>query len=849
MVVFKVLQLDAGTEQWLGFAKRKAQALIAGGALQEAFQRTLYPAQGVTVRMRAAFTGELWVVRLWISGGATRTIYLEPAPAVTLRAHTIFTDGAYLWPEFRSRLTSSIEESSTYKAWEFYDSAGLIWGSDSGTYSLSSDAQTGALTNWPQGPYLVFGAVVDSYTIIYSRIPFGESPAAVAAYSAYRAYYEAQTGLRKTRLWLTDREELASAIYSEESGSYTNRSIEGWSGGDWLQLWSYSPDDPKVGYINTAGHLASIDFGRPGELLTFTPPDDVDVPTETYGAGAAYTVNAYGAPVGALGDTGNFVVVTGFNAWSLYPAGHPHAGTPIAYSRTVVDGVTTYVNYPSGVTGGKFYSVINGTSEEPIYTSIADFASEEGLYPGAPDPWAFYRARWEAARSAAFAIFERRHARLASESVLPALLDRTMPHSIRRSIRLQYPASQRLVAKGSPTLTVETSTLEDPGITTYTRHVTFSYEVELEGGGVLAVSHETTGTRVDREITHDIMSTAVPGPITQFKTVLREFTNWCNWAASGDQANEPGPGVLSLSHTGRFWRDNAEDEDPLLHIVNGVQYVFTEIHSEAIALAYGITKPLSTTMASSGHEITPPFLYTPAAAWPTANNPRAFHDVPPLTAEPWDKYLEFRERVGVTYIPETAPPPPEGVAPSSDLLDTHPLSDVTLLLFGVTTTHPEHGDLGLFPPSADQADEGCQMTVVFAHRYRYLFDSGDFEFVESLLAAPYVLPAYPPGVPGLVVKTDLPGSSPPDLFEWAAERKLNPYRTLAGTQFALEDPTVKTRDANGNPTAWYTHLGGYLASPFTPDSPGYPDEEEMLTYRHTAIKAWFYAQLHAAIAQ
>lgn len=863
MAVFKVLRMDPGTEKWLGFAKAKAQQLMtlyagissratgqfrdAGvavpGPFNEAFARTYMPEAGVSITVRGLSIAGEWVVKLILAGGNSGTIFMPiDAPEPTRRLFVLRDAARPPWPYFDAY---PVVITSTYKEWEFRsrDAVGnvVVWGSDSGTLTPTNGGHQNILNNWWERYWLYSGLAGDDpdNPPHLTSIALTDSPAYINAYAAYTAYWtahDAAFGERYTRVLLTDGTQLAAAPTSGgPSPPYENIDLEGWSGGTYLQLWDRdSGDEPLPGHKGTR--------------LEFETPEDVEPPTAEFGMNSIYPVPSRGIITSTTPVTGGTE-----GTWAAKVGFHTHINNP--WYAKKIGGVMTYLNYPVDLANGYFTLMLSGTAEVPTYQSVDDFAVANALDNGGPDPVADERAEWAAARAQAPTVLGRVHRQWASDQYLASLASWLLPSPVVRAVRLSVSPSDYYKASGSPTLDVtrSTSIAADLQSATHTVSLTFRYEITNEDGTTTVVVAQHTGTREDTITEHALRDG--PDPIGIVRVLRQRFTDWCNVQPSGSaggyaggaQAPEPGwttaAGTpLDFAEQITFWSDaqvGGDEDAPLFAVVNGTRYL-CQYADSAIAL------PLAPTGNSQG-AFDLPLPYPSKVDTSIANVlPDLFRDVPALNVTTWAPYRAYRSAcrplvLGKKNVAEVVEG--EDIIDRS-FLDTRPDTDADVYVYVSTTTHPDRGDVGMFPVADDQADEGCTMTLRHVYKYRYLYATGDFVYVTDVLPAPYQLPAYPFGVSGLVVS--LFDSSPPkdvgDRFHEAQTLQRSSFHSgpPGVGPIPYSDPTVRERDADGNPTAWYTHLGEFLNKEVLPSDPGYPDPA---SYREWQVQAWYYRQL------
>lgn len=866
MINWRILQLDPGQEQNLGFAKRavtreiglldEARKSLVGSAIQNSgwgdFSRT-WNVENAVIRARMSYYALIgWVAKLWISGGVSGGIMLLYAPfSIPVKRLLFLRDaGKPAWPQFMAQTTSA--PSSTFVAWRYTDARRYTdppnaptFGTDSGTVSTSTDGFS-HFDNWPMGGngYVYFGLSGNGTHGISTGdlvgVPFATIPSYVAAYAAYVAYWtanEASLGTPQIRALMPDGRELAKAPI--DSAGLVNVDKENWSGGGYLQLYNFVEDGVSTPLKDTANEWPK------GDRLLFDVPGDAQVPTEEFGWNSTYATPAHGIryvfDTDALSgnQTGKFAVRVGFEQYIDKP-----------FSRTSNNGVTTYVNYPWNVVGTKFTVLANGDNIDGIgLTSVASYAESNGLSPGGDDPWPMERAEWDAAREAAPLQHERARALLESDVYLTSLAGTLLPDALRVLLRFRPLASKYYKASGDPLLAVSSGSVVDGTSATYSKTLSFSYTHKVDGIDIL-VTKTMSGTRTDTETTH-VLKNVVGTTICTVVVIRQVFSNWCNVRPSGSGAGipaggqtfEPGVGVaavtLDIGMLSTFAVDGSDDSepDPLFAVVDGVRYLIKSINGALLT-------PFTEIGNSAGtFDVPMPYPSIIVERHLQADLiPHAFRDMPPLVVTPWDAYVEYRSRcrpvvvsrdtIEVTIEDETL------IIPDYSFLDTRPSKDSIFKVYVATTEHPTLGDLGVFPVSDDQEERGCVMTLIHVYEFAYTYNTGSVIFVRDALPEPYVFPAYPPGVRGLVCV--VAGEAPPtDVgrnFFVAKRDAIIGYdadEEAATPSVPYMDPTVKKRDANGVPTEFYTHLSDYLEAPNT-DEAG---------YREWVVQAWFFRQL------
>jgi hypothetical protein len=80
--VLRIVQLDPGTERWLGFARQKARAFIqeihakaSSAKPPDGFTKTIRPEQGVTIHLIGSYHGTDWIVKVFVVGGGSATFF------------------------------------------------------------------------------------------------------------------------------------------------------------------------------------------------------------------------------------------------------------------------------------------------------------------------------------------------------------------------------------------------------------------------------------------------------------------------------------------------------------------------------------------------------------------------------------------------------------------------------------------------------------------------------------------------------------------------------------------------------------------------------------------------------
>lgn len=850
--------------KWTKFAMVKARAFMAFADSTSSselskihnkhFSKQYTGDDGTRIRIRGHRSFGQWVVELIIDGTSGGKAFYPIVPELELRPLYITADkAAPAWPSFNTERTAY---SSTYQAWEFVsqDIAGArrVWGTDSGTLTpvyidtgLEEPSLGNAYSNWWEAGrlYSGLGGGGGAFPTSLTYIWFQESPAYVAALAAYTAYwtaYQASLGPRKIRLFTGWGEELASTSpYGDTYTDQTNMNKENWSGGDYLQLWSYP-------YVEGADY--SVLNWTKDDRLIFTPPYNTSVPTEEFGWNSEYPIPSVAVRTVVSDTNGRFSVRYGLNNYGDRP-----------YSKSVVDGVTYYNNYPDSFdASGWFSQLLNGNSVDGVSTTTIDQYAEVSGFTRDADPWADARAEWNAARAAAPGIFAARQSSYETGQLLTALESGVLPDYVRRKMRLRPSSSRRLVAAGDPTLSVTRThvTSDDGKTTTYTYTLTFAY-----GPADDRVSTTWTGQRTDRETTHVLKRYGSGAPTAATLTVLTQsFTNWCNVTADSDpvvgrrvvggQYNEPGTSYASRSldiyDKTPFWIDGTssdEEAQPLFAVVNGVR-AFVTNHVGSWESGTPVM-PYSTSGNSQGYFDVPLPYPTVAAANPPL--PDWFVGVPELEVTALPAYVTYRS----LYPPNTVltkdlvygPPEEPGLPPSiindPSFLDTRPSKDTVLYLYVSTTSDGEDGAPSLFPVESSKRTNTMTLRHVYACSYTYA--TGRLVITRDVLTGPYVFPAYAPDMPHVVAL--VAGKAPPvDVGEYFRETEEEQYKRFPQYRYPYEDPTLIRLDDGTLTGDRYLHLSDYLEADAQPFEPQYPAPGE---YRVWAVQAWYYRQLLA----
>ncbi|MDQ5980470.1 MAG: hypothetical protein QG602_3447 [Verrucomicrobiota bacterium] len=839
--------------EWIAFAKSKALGLMGLSQESKHFSRKYTMYDGTMLIISGAQQFGRWMVELYCSGVGGGRVFYPIYPELELRPLLVAADKAMpAWPPFSWEYTAG---SSTYTAWRFYyrdkDGNEVNAGTDSGTLTpvyIDTGNEFPDLgnyyNNWPEAGWLLsgLGGGGGAFPTSITSIPFSHSPTYVAAYASYVAHwsaYQLSLGERKIRVYTGWGEELVSTSpYGDTYVGQTNMDKEKWSGGDYLQLWSYP-------YVQGQGY-DPLNWTKDDRLI-FVPPVNTSVPTEEFGWNSEYPIPSVAIRTVVSEADGRF-----YFKYGLQQHG------PIEYSRINVDGVAVYTNYPDGFRpDGWFTQLLNGNTVDGVSSTSIDEYAEANGYTRGPDPWAEARAEWNAARAAAPDVFRGRQARYLTDQLLTALENGELPDYARRIMRLRPESSRRLVASGDPTLSVtRTHVTSDDGLTTtYTYSLVFAY-----GSDSNRISSTWTGQRVDRESTHNLKRYGT-GETTATLTVLTQsFFNWCNVTADSDpvngrrlvggQYNEPGTGYAGMSldiyDKASFWIDGTssdEEAQPLFAVVNGVRAFVTDY--EGTYDSYTPVMPYSTTGNSQGYFDVPLPYPTIAAANP--DRPYWFTGVPDLEVTTLPAYVTYRGLHPPRAVPTNelvyGPPGYDGSPPQiindPSFLDTRPSKDVVMHLYVSTTSSGESAEESLFP--VETSDRSNTMTLRHVYAYAYTYVTGEFAFLGDVLESPYTFPAYPPGVPhvaALVV-----GAAPPsDVGEYFSDAEEEQYKRFPQYQYLYADPTIIRLDDGTATDDNYTHLSDYLEADPQPFEPQYPNPSE---YRLWAVQAWYYRQLLA----
>lgn len=864
MRILKLRECSPGAEPWVGFGRKIGYELAAEAEHfgLNALQKRVSPMAGVNILVKILKFFDHWLLDVYLEGGGGGTALFVLQPKRPEQQLVILTDPAVPgWPPFIDEITYADNYGSSWIYYSTIKGEKIVFGSDSGSQTDINSDGVQYYYNYRVGSWLQWGyhTGIPETSNAYA-ISIYDSPAYLGAYAAYTALMtqleQAEFPARWTRAFLTDGTLLGAATtISRPVHTATNLSKEGWSGGPYIQLWSTNEDD-----------WDSLSLGHAGDVLTFELPGDTKAPTAEYGWNSVFPIPAYGVitktTVTGSDIAGEWIAKVGFYS---YPQEAPYH---YVYSVTGSGVDRLYTNYPTDLySTNRFTQMQSGYPDKMTSASVTDFAAAKGIYAGT-DPWEVYRKKWTEARAAAPALLDKANRKAQSDALLADLAAHRLPSDIKLGVRTGYPASNTYVAPGNPTLTVTSSvSISDDGlVAVHTRKATFSYSVVNAATGQKETrTVKITGTRTDTVFHAPLMDRFYAYERGSVKYLRQEYKDWCNWnssaptqGAAGSQANEPGTtGIpyayyeLGIDRLAPFYVDSgvsgaSSDETGLLFpVVNGVRYLVQEM--------IGMDYPIYTNGTYLGTFPKDKQLPFPIKVYEDYTNhfPDLFIGQPPLTVTAFNGFLQYRAELPLKIGKPRVIDMGEGSGAITDhsFLDSRPPRNTTFRVYVCTTRVMRDDvleDVGVFPTDEEAQDLSAVACVTAVHEFTYTFATGSITYVRQRLSAAVNLPAYPYGVAGLTTALTV-GSPPSDLgttFANLQTAQRSSFTDSHGDKIGYTDPTVKKRDKDGKPIAWYTHLGEYLNAPVSSESPGFATNEAY-DYRMWAITAWYYRQLLA----
>ncbi len=523
-MIFKIIQLDAGAESWIGYARRQAERLcgllgdIAAQSDREfsemfdsldisttkSFSKTLEPATGVKVKLRGMLTyTKTWIVRAWITGAGNRVLYGSANPQLPAK-RKLYENTVLRVTWFRtSEYVISDSDYSSYAGISAMtiDGAGVIsskvpWEQSSVGRWLRSEGRTQTFINVPWGHNSSYvGTPPDNALYFMHGTHFARAfpPALEDNLTLSVAFGGVQQGRYVVAIDQT------AAPSTPKWGN-----IAGWAGGDRSVLTRGYPDDPN-----------NPDYAK--TTLVFSAPLDTAAPTDVCGYQGVYADPAWGFPYDPYtlpdspGTTFRYILLMyGKDTINFVSSKTPIVGSnPTRYNYYRWMPTYDYTKVREG--NEVFWTGTDAEGGVLLVQTAHELAVSLGMSPGV-DPFAVERAEWYSDRATKPLERDRLWRKQLSDADKAALISGTMPRAVAASILNKFPYSDNHECTGNLDIAWTSTTEGDlpppylnfmHSVASYTRTVTakavLSYDSKTQlnpDGTPVRVLHEIIGTAV-----------------------------------------------------------------------------------------------------------------------------------------------------------------------------------------------------------------------------------------------------------------------------------------------------------------------------------------------------------------